>query len=679
MKLKKVEIHNFKNFKGHQTIDLDVSKKKNVVLVHADNGFGKTAFLESILFCFYGINSEGKNVIYEQLMNNEARAKGETHLEVIIDFVDDDDVPHRLRRMLFHNDKTSLKLIKDIYGDSKNIENVENTINEILPKTMAPYFFFGGETTKKFLDKRGNKEIEKAVKNILGCNAIERARDTLKDVATHYTTALAEQVSDDELKIVITDIKKYEDKIDETKQKIDELENNLDVHEKKHEEIKKKLGKLENAKYLYKQLDNLNEMIQHIKGNLKENTKNLNNWIGKESHKLLLKPLSNDLSKFKEKHEKETGGIAPPYNETLLNKLMKEKVCICGSSLDKTTLEKIKKKIVPAMDDNDKDIHNARERIFSRIGQAENSSRITLDELTNIYKQNDRFMTALNDHRKKVSEIETQLEGVGRKDQEIQALQNKLKDNELKMVDVKARIYNNKQTVEEGAKILADLKKKKNKLEGSIDQNSDINKYYEYSSAALDQINKELEELSSEAKEIIEQKMNEIFKKTTKLKITVKIKDNFSIDYKIADEIVKGSEGYEVYIGIVFVLALISFNKLRITAQDERSFPGVIAPLVLDAPTAKLGKKLCDGLCDIISDANHSDQIILLLNTKETLNSNLRENFERNIEKEYLMTFYQKTSDTGKKEDNYIIINNKKHEWYFYGQKEKCTKIEKIN
>ena len=29
----------------------------------------------------------------------------------LIDFVDDDDVPHRLRRMLFHNDKTSLKLI----------------------------------------------------------------------------------------------------------------------------------------------------------------------------------------------------------------------------------------------------------------------------------------------------------------------------------------------------------------------------------------------------------------------------------------------------------------------------------------------------------------------------------------------------------------------------------------
>ena len=39
-------------------------------------------------------------------------------------------------------------------------KQIENTINEILPKTMAPYFFFGGETTKKFLDKKGNKEIK---------------------------------------------------------------------------------------------------------------------------------------------------------------------------------------------------------------------------------------------------------------------------------------------------------------------------------------------------------------------------------------------------------------------------------------------------------------------------------------------------------------------------------------
>ena len=120
MKLKKVEIHNFKNFKGHQTIDLDVSKKKNVVLVHADNGFGKTAFLESILFCFYGIDSAGKNVIYDQLMNNEAKANGETHLEVIVDFVDDDDVPHRLRRMLFKNDQTiEITHFENIAGDTQ--------------------------------------------------------------------------------------------------------------------------------------------------------------------------------------------------------------------------------------------------------------------------------------------------------------------------------------------------------------------------------------------------------------------------------------------------------------------------------------------------------------------------------------------------------------------------------
>mgnify|MGYP001204773752 CR=1 FL=1 len=56
----------------------------------------------------------------------------------------------------------------------------------------------------------------------------------------------------------------------------------------------------------------------------------------------------------------------------------------------------------------------------------------------------------------------------------------------------------------------------------------------------------------------------------------------------------------------------------------------------------------------------------------------LRENFKGNIEKEYLMTFYQKTSDTGNKEDNHIIINNKKHEWYFFNQEEKCTKPCKV-
>ena len=54
MKIKRLEINNFRGFQGFHELDFSVDEKKFVTLVVAENGTGKSNLLESITWCLFG-------------------------------------------------------------------------------------------------------------------------------------------------------------------------------------------------------------------------------------------------------------------------------------------------------------------------------------------------------------------------------------------------------------------------------------------------------------------------------------------------------------------------------------------------------------------------------------------------------------------------------------------------
>ena len=86
MKLTKIKVNNFRNYQSEHEIDLELDDDKNIILVHADNGFGKTSLLDAVLFCFYGIDSTGNIVKFSEYMNKEARFAGKTYLSASVEF-----------------------------------------------------------------------------------------------------------------------------------------------------------------------------------------------------------------------------------------------------------------------------------------------------------------------------------------------------------------------------------------------------------------------------------------------------------------------------------------------------------------------------------------------------------------------------------------------------------------
>jgi DNA sulfur modification protein DndD len=54
MKIKSIEINNYRLYKGINKVVFPNGNNKNLYLISGENGFGKTTFLQSLLWCLYG-------------------------------------------------------------------------------------------------------------------------------------------------------------------------------------------------------------------------------------------------------------------------------------------------------------------------------------------------------------------------------------------------------------------------------------------------------------------------------------------------------------------------------------------------------------------------------------------------------------------------------------------------
>ncbi|WP_404812362.1 AAA family ATPase [Capnocytophaga canimorsus] len=66
MTIKQIELNNFRIYKGYNKIDLSVSDNENIIIVSGKNGFGKTTFLMSLVWCMYGRQMSEVDDIYKK-------------------------------------------------------------------------------------------------------------------------------------------------------------------------------------------------------------------------------------------------------------------------------------------------------------------------------------------------------------------------------------------------------------------------------------------------------------------------------------------------------------------------------------------------------------------------------------------------------------------------------------
>ena len=204
MKIRALEVENWGPFVGKHSVDLSVGASAPVVVIHGENGRGKTSIMRAIFWSLYGggKDSYGLPIPLEKLVNHDPTGdsgKGEFEVKLKIEFessVYEISRGGRFRRSPegVHIENTEFALRPKgsaPYSEAKAIE----TINLILEEAIADFYLFDGEKLSSVEKKLSKSEsdpqfVQKSVERALGLSFIDRLKTDLEYIRSDYSDVL---------------------------------------------------------------------------------------------------------------------------------------------------------------------------------------------------------------------------------------------------------------------------------------------------------------------------------------------------------------------------------------------------------------------------------------------------------------------------------------------------------
>ncbi|MCQ2244001.1 MAG: DNA sulfur modification protein DndD [Bacteroidaceae bacterium] len=235
MIIKSITLNNYRLYEGENTIVFETPDDRNICLISGENGFGKTTFLHSLIWCLYGrliteveaevrkdIANKGYNTFLKSNMNNNARSlfeklsdeskdqikrrgytpenehlKSATTYFVSIEFADVviPSLPCTSLKVIRSYDMITEKESVDILIDGVKNEltaeiGSEVFINDfILNKDIARFFFFDSEQIVALAETNTSAERKRlcsAYNEVLGVRKYEDLKHNLENVRLRF-------------------------------------------------------------------------------------------------------------------------------------------------------------------------------------------------------------------------------------------------------------------------------------------------------------------------------------------------------------------------------------------------------------------------------------------------------------------------------------------------------------
>ena len=381
MKLNRIELINFRQFKGRQCIEFSTDSNKNVTVIYGENGRGKTGIFRALMFCLFEDKSlsqdeltgeqknEGLKLVNDVALKENQGKKVES--QVTIDFSHRQEhfkITRRITALMKTDDKKVIQNLKgevelqktDADGNTRPVEKdpekVKIQIQEILNYRLRDYFLFDGERIERLTrnTKERREEVQRGIKVLLDLDAMEAAKKGLDMLANQIEKEIKNKSTGD-LQVVATQIVDKSSEIDELenlqefkKQEIERLEEEIRTKsnqisaneetaekERKRQEFKRIQGEKEFEK---------NELKKEMAGYL--------NRGGQLVAYELLEQLHEELELHRNK-----GQLPPVIRKEFVEKLLHEEKCICGTSLNQNNtnernsiLEFLKTHYTPGLD-----------------------------------------------------------------------------------------------------------------------------------------------------------------------------------------------------------------------------------------------------------------------------------------------------------------------------------------
>lgn len=316
MKIQGITLNNYRLYQGVNTISFKNREEKNLFLISGENGFGKTTFLHSLLWCLYGrlmadiedsIRREMQNCGgYNQLLINDlnvnsrqniekypqqtlddikksgyslstAKIKGDSQYSVSIDFseVFIPSIPCKSLKITRTFDAILNKETVEILIDGSTNELATEIgsdvfINDfILNKDIARFFFFDSEKIVSLAATNTAEEKRKlgsAYNEVLGVKKYEDLKKNLENLRLRFRKKSSDIDSRNKLVELLEKQKSFQSTIEKQEKQAAELDVALLTLRKENEQLQEQLLREGNGMTL-DELKRLEFLLQTTKDN----------------------------------------------------------------------------------------------------------------------------------------------------------------------------------------------------------------------------------------------------------------------------------------------------------------------------------------------------------------------------------------------------------------------------
>lgn len=302
MIIKEIELNNFRIYKGSNIIELSPEEGKNIVLVSGRNGFGKTTFLMSLVWCMYGRQMQDVDDLYKKeiadqgtyakyianSLNRRAKSEGQHTFHVAITFseVNIKEVPCKeIKIKRSFNILTSTSEEVEILIDGRVSELSKEVGPEIfirdfiMPIEIAKFFFFDAEKIVSLAEvntPEQKRALSKAYSEVLGIKKYEDLKAELEGLQIKIRQESASASEKAEFKKLEAELSSIDEQIDEYQLNIEESrekrnEKNKDIRDLQEKLIKSgSLITVEELQELREREENLLKKQESLQAELKE-------------------------------------------------------------------------------------------------------------------------------------------------------------------------------------------------------------------------------------------------------------------------------------------------------------------------------------------------------------------------------------------------------------------------
>lgn len=667
MILEKLTLENFRQFYGRQEIVFSGNKERNVTVIHAENGFGKTTLLNAFLWALHGSrfltsDFEKKDRLINEKLEHDSRDPHSAFAKVELIFSSGDKKVNVTRKIslaqqgLRAEGDLSVRVISAL-GVISQPANELQEIRSLVPPGIANFLFFNGENIDKYATEGASDSVSAAIRNMMGLELIQRTIDDLEhqNVRGKFVKELSDKASEEKSALIKTREQALEQK-KSTCDQIADAQKEISACDEEIRQINAKLEANQSVANMQKQRSELESQASMLKEKIETLTDSLEKLINEDGYSIVGSSLIAPSRQMMNQWRKD-GQIPAQVLDTFLKDLLHAERCICQRELGPGSSHRAAVEGLLQIA-GDQIFNTAVGTLDQSIGHLDASSERARAKLTEIRTLRAESLIAHKRAREQIEEIAQTLGN--QNDNSVRELEDRRGALNISRDDYLVQIGKLKERLPQIEKTIVDLQKEIDELTDDEDAAQAAQSQVKAIDSCIETLKQILAAETAELIPELESEINKHFAQSiNQVGYRATIDENFRINViKASGEVVARNQALRQALSLCFIGSLIELSRRRAEVPSIlQGLAGTVYPVVMDSPFGAMDNETRKATARIMPEL--ANQVVAMISSSQ-YEGGVDEVFKQTcrIGKRYYLR-YHNTQFTGERANRSMTIDGR--------------------